>query len=133
MGSAPIGRASKNLTIKFLHNGDFLVITCYAFCMETIINSVQSTYSEFNWLLAIGVLLAYLLVDAMYAYYTLSITKRKAIAAATTGALMHFLLALGVLSYVQNYLYIVPIAIGSWIGTYLIMKRESAQYLASEA
>lgn len=101
--------------------------------METIINSVQSTYSEFNWLLAIGVLLAYLLVDAMYAYYTLSITKRKAIAAATTGALMHFLLALGVLSYVQNYLYIVPIAIGSWIGTYLIMKRESAQYLASEA
>ncbi|MBP6881435.1 MAG: hypothetical protein KBC35_02310 [Candidatus Pacebacteria bacterium] len=66
-------------------------------------------------------MIAYFVVDAMYAHYTLSVAELKAVSAATTGALMHFLIALGVLSYVQNYLYIVPIAIGSWFGTYYII------------
>jgi len=92
--------------------------------MQTILESLSSSYAQFNWLIAFGVLIAYVVVDALFAYYTLAITKRRAVAAATSGALMHFLLALGVLSYVQNYLYILPIAIGSWIGTFLIMHRE---------
>lgn len=69
-------------------------------------------------------MVAYFVVDAMYAHYTFSIAELRALSAANTGALMHFLLALGVLSYVQNYLYIIPITIGSWFGTYVIVKRE---------
>lgn len=60
----------------------------------------------------------------MYAYYTLEVTKRKPFSAATTGALMHFLLAFGVISYTDNALYVIPLAIGSWIGTFIIVKRE---------
>lgn len=92
--------------------------------MENVVASLVNSYDYFSWTVALGVMFAYLIVDAMYAYYTIAITKRRALAAANTGAFMHFLLALGVLSYVQNYLYIIPIAMGSWIGTYLIMKRE---------
>lgn len=92
--------------------------------MDIILNYLSESVLSFNWLLALGVCIAYFIVDAMYAYYTLAVTQRRAISAATTGALMHFLLALGVLSYVQNYLYIIPIAIGSWLGTFYIVSKD---------
>lgn len=92
--------------------------------MEFSADGFYQSLETFNFLIAVSVLVAYFIVDAMYAHYTLSVAELKAIPAANTGALMHFLLAVGVLSYVQNYLYIIPIAIGSWFGTYAIVKRE---------
>lgn len=77
---------------------------------------------DFNLLLGLGVFAAYVLVDGLYAYYTMAVVKRDAISAATTGAAMHFLLALGVISYVKNYAYIVPLALGSWLGTYIVVR-----------
>jgi|AntRauTorcE11897_2_1112592.scaffolds.fasta_scaffold35934_3 fructose-specific phosphotransferase system IIC component len=93
--------------------------------MELSLAGLSNSIESFNILVAIGVLFAYLVVDAMYAYYTLAITDHNAFAAANTGTLLHFLLAVGVISYVQNYLYIIPIAVGSWIGTFLVVRRKS--------
>lgn len=71
--------------------------------------------------LALLVFVAYVLIDGMYAYYTIAVTKQRPVASASVGALMHFLIAFGVLNYVQNYLYLIPLALGSWVGTYLIV------------
>jgi len=60
----------------------------------------------------------------MYAYYTIAVMKKKPLTAASIGASMHFLIAFGVLNYVQNYLYVIPLALGSWIGTYLVVQRD---------
>ena len=87
--------------------------------MKTILD-----WQNFDFMIALIVFTAYLLVDAMYAYYTLSVTKKKPFISASIAALMHFLIAFGVLNYVQNYLYVIPIALGSWIGTYLVVKYE---------
>jgi len=65
-----------------------------------------------------------MLIDAMYAYYTLAVTRKRPVASASVGALMHFLIAFGVLNYVENYLYVVPLALGSWVGTYLVVKQD---------
>ena len=81
-------------------------------------------WQQFDVKVALIVFVAYLLVDAMYAYYTIVVTKKKPFAAASVGALMHFLIAFGVLNYVQNYLYIIPLALGSFIGTYLMVRYE---------
>lgn len=81
-------------------------------------------WQTFEWVTAVTVCVAYVLIDGMYAYYTLAVTNKHAVSAATVGALMHFLIALGVLSYVQNYLYLVPLAIGSWLGTYFIVRTQ---------
>lgn len=80
-------------------------------------------WREIELLTALAVFLIYILVDGMYAYYTLAVSKKKAFASATTGACMHFLLAFGVISYVQNYLYLIPLAAGSWLGTYIVVKK----------
>lgn len=90
--------------------------------------NISSAWLSFDFKIALIILIAYVIVDGMYAYYTLQVTKRKPFSAATTGALMHFLLAVGVLSYVQNYLYLIPLAIGSWIGTFVIVKKEEGVY-----
>lgn len=85
--------------------------------MEIVIH-----WQNFSVGVAVIVLIAYLLVDAMYAYYTIMVTKKRPLAAASVGALMHFFIAFGILNYVQNYLYIVPLAIGSFIGTYVVVR-----------
>lgn len=88
---------------------------------------INSAWNEFRFEIALLIFVAYIVVDGMYAYYTLQVTKRKPYSAATVGALMHFILALGVLSYVQNYLYLIPLALGSWIGTFIIVKKEQGK------
>ena len=79
--------------------------------------------NDFNFLIAVGIFISYVLVDGMYAYYTLAVVDKRPFISATIGALMHFLIALGVLSYVQNYLYIIPLAMGSWLGTFWVLKK----------
>jgi len=86
---------------------------------------ILSHWQSFDFKVAGIVFVAYLLVDAMYAYYTLAVTKNRPVAAASVGATMHFLIAFGVLNYVQNYLYIIPLAVGSWFGTYFVVRYSS--------
>jgi len=92
-------------------------------------SSLVELWNNFNFLTAIIVLIGYAIVDAMYAYYTLSIQQLRPTRAATVGSLMHIILAFGVLSYVGNFLYVIPIVIGSWIGTYFVVKREGRSNL----
>ena len=87
-------------------------------------NQILIAWNGFSFITASVIFFAYMLVDAMYAHYTLAVTKKKPFIAATTGSLMHFLIAFGVLSYVQNYLYVIPLALGSWFGTYFVVMRD---------
>ncbi len=86
--------------------------------MEKLITHLQ----QFDPTTAVIVFIAYLLIDGMYAYYTIAVTKKKPFTAASVGSIMHFLIAFGVLNYVQNYLYVIPLALGSFIGTYVTVK-----------
>lgn len=83
---------------------------------------ILSHWRSFDLTIAVTVFAAYLLIDAMYAYYTLSVTEKKPVIAASVGSIMHFLIAFGVLNYIQNYLYVIPLALGSWVGTYLVVR-----------
>jgi hypothetical protein len=85
--------------------------------METIL--VQ--WAGFKLITALLVFCAYLVIDALYAYYTLAVTQKKPFVSATVGASMHFLIAFGVLNYTENYLYVIPIALGSWVGTFCVV------------
>ena len=78
----------------------------------------------FDIRIALGICIAYVLIDALNAKYTLELTQLKAAKTASIGILIHALLAFGVISYTQNWLYVFPLLIGSWIGTYIMIKRE---------
>lgn len=87
---------------------------------------------DFNIFVAILVFIIYTVTDALYAKYTLDVANYKPFRAATTGALIHFFLAFGVINYTQNWLYIFPLALGSWIGIYLLVKREKIKKISPQ-
>lgn len=73
-------------------------------------------------ILIISVFLATLSIDALYALYTIRLVEKKALQAATFGSLIHVLTAFTVISYTQNYFYLIPLLLGSFVGTYLVVK-----------
>jgi len=87
-------------------------------------NNIAVAWRDFNIRLAFAIFFAYLVVDGLYAKYTLHVMQYRAFSAATIGALMHFILAFGVLNYINNYLYIIPLALGSWVGTFIVVSQE---------
>jgi hypothetical protein len=72
--------------------------------------------------LFIAVFLATLVTDALWALYLIKVTERSPFLASSYGSLIHILTAFTVISYTKNSLYLIPLVIGSFIGTYLVVK-----------
>lgn len=92
--------------------------------MASFIEQLTVFSSDFSMITAIFVFVAYVVVDMLYAYYTLAVNRLEPGRAATTGSLMYFLLAVGVLNYTNNPLYLFPLVLGSWLGTYVTVEIE---------
>lgn len=80
---------------------------------------------EFNWFLAIGLFFAATFLDAIFALYTVAVIKTQPFRAASLSFLTYTLEAVGVVNYVNNGWYLVPLAIGAFVGSYAVVKRES--------
>jgi hypothetical protein len=71
--------------------------------------------------LAAGVVLATALTDAVYVMFTSSVIARRRLAAANWSSLWYTLSSFAVISYTNNWVYVVFAAAGSWIGAYITM------------
>ncbi len=65
--------------------------------------NLHDLIANFNIVTGVLLIVAYIIIDGLYAYYTIQIAKRNAFKAATTSGVMHFLLAIGVINYVHNF------------------------------
>ena len=72
--------------------------------------------------IALGVVAATALTDAVSVLYTSSVAHRRDLAAANWGSLTYLLSAFAVISFTNNWVYVVFAALGSWIGAYATMK-----------
>jgi hypothetical protein len=72
--------------------------------------------------IALGVVAATALTDALCVMYTASVVHRRDVAAANWGSLTYMLSAFAVISFTNNWTYVVFAALGAWIGTYATMK-----------
>jgi hypothetical protein len=72
--------------------------------------------------LALGVVAAMAFTDAICVLFTFSVVHRKDLAAANWSALSYMLSAFAVISFTNNWIYVVFAALGSWIGAYATMK-----------
>jgi hypothetical protein len=82
---------------------------------------ISLDFTTFSWALAGATFLAYLAVDALYAIYTIEVVRLRPASAATTGALIYVLSAFGIVNLVHNALYVIPLALGGWLGTFLVV------------
>ncbi len=86
--------------------------------------SFSQAWASFNIYLAVGIFLAYFVLDILSVYYTLFVTRYRPIASANIVVALYLISAFGVINYVNNYLYIIPVALGAWLGTYVSVEWE---------
>jgi uncharacterized protein YebE (UPF0316 family) len=77
---------------------------------------------EFSWLQAGVVFLVYVFFDILYALYVLCVSRKQALSASAISAVLYSLGAYGVMSYLDNVWYLVPLACGAFLGTYIAVK-----------
>lgn len=75
--------------------------------------------TDFSPLTAAVIFVTYVAVDILYAWYIICVERRRPMRAATISAVLYSLLAFGVITYSKNPLYLVPLAAGAFVGTYI--------------
>lgn len=80
------------------------------------------TPEPFSWLTALTVFVAYVVFDILYALYVLCVSRQQAIAASAISSLLYSLGAYGVMTYLHNVWYLLPLALGAFLGTYIAVK-----------
>jgi hypothetical protein len=74
---------------------------------------------DFSLVTAAVIFATYVAVDILYAAYIICVEKRQALQAAGISAVLYSLLAFGVITYSKNPLYLIPLAAGAFVGTYV--------------
>jgi hypothetical protein len=72
-------------------------------------------------LTALGVMAATAATDAVYVMFSSAVAARKRIPAATWSSVWYLLSSFAVISYTQNWVYVLFAAIGSWLGAFASM------------
>jgi hypothetical protein len=78
--------------------------------------------SDFDPAVAALIFVVYVVIDMLYALYILCVGKHQALAAAAISSILYSLLAFGVVSYSKNILYLIPLASGAFLGTYITVR-----------
>ncbi len=71
--------------------------------------------------LAVGVAIATATTDAVYVMFTSAVVARRRVPAATWSSIWYLLSSFAVISYTNNWFYVVFAAAGSWVGAYISM------------
>jgi hypothetical protein len=77
--------------------------------------------SSIHPLTALAVVLATAATDAVYVMFTSAVVARRRIPAASWSSVWYLLSSFAVISYTENWIYVLFAAIGSWIGAYASM------------
>jgi len=83
--------------------------------------SVVGTLLTVDPLTALGVMVATAATDAVYVMFTSAVAARRRLPAATWSSVWYLLSSFAVISYTQNWVYVVFAAVGSWLGAYASM------------
>jgi hypothetical protein len=80
-----------------------------------------------------GLFAVYLCVDVVYTKYVIAVSKYQALVAANYSLVMYGLTVWGTIEYVNNYWNVIPIGLGSWLGTYLTLLNENRKFKNEQA
>ena len=80
---------------------------------------------DFSPVTAVLVFATYVVIDVLYAAYIIAVGDRRAVLAAALSSVIYSLLAFGVVTYAKNVAYVVPLAAGAFVGTWLVVRFKS--------
>ena len=99
----------------------------HAAVLDNVLDNVANAagtnaMTDFSPITAAVIFVTYVAVDILYACYIICVERRQALAAAGISAVLYSLLAFGVITYSKNPIYLVPLASGAFLGTYLTVR-----------
>jgi hypothetical protein len=92
--------------------------------MNVELLSLSEAVDNFNILVATGLFVFYLIVEMLDSSLTFSLTQHKALRSALVTFILYTTIAIEIAAIVSNYLYILPVALGAAIGTYITVEYE---------
>jgi len=78
--------------------------------------------NNFDFTTACVVFFTYIIIDIVYALYVIYVEKRSSFAAGLCSAVIYTLGSYGVITFSKNPWYIIPLATGAFLGTYLTVR-----------
>jgi Na+-transporting NADH:ubiquinone oxidoreductase subunit NqrB len=85
---------------------------------------LREAFENISILAAVGLFLFYFVVEMLDSSLTFSLTQHKSIRSALVTFILYTTLAVEVVAIISNYLYIVPVALGAALGSYVIVEYE---------
>ncbi len=70
-------------------------------------------------LITLAIFCSYSAIDGLHAVYTIAVVSKSRGKAASLSAIMYLLIAAGTISYVDNWMYVFPMAAGGFAGTFI--------------
>jgi NhaP-type Na+/H+ or K+/H+ antiporter len=92
--------------------------------MDIELLSPSQAMEEFSIFVAFGLFVFYLIVEMLDSSLTFSLTQHKSVRSAIVTFILYTTIAIEVVAIVANYLYIMPVALGAAIGSYVVVEYE---------
>ena len=86
--------------------------------------SFDQALASFNIFAALALFIFYLIVEVLDSSLTFSLVQHKSLRSAAVTFILYFTLAVEVIAIISNYLYIIPVAFGAALGSYLVVEYE---------
>ena len=80
---------------------------------------ILGAFAALDPLIALGVFIATAATDACYVAFTSAVVARRRLSAANWSSVWYMLSSFAVISYTENWVYVVCAAVGSWVGAFL--------------
>ncbi len=82
---------------------------------------IVELWKTFNPLIAIGVMMSFVIIDTLHGIYALSVMANNRRRACGAAFVANTIMGLGIFTYVNNILYVLPVAMGASFGTFIAM------------
>lgn len=95
--------------------------------MELELLTPKEALENFNFLFALGLLLFYFVVEALDSSLTFSLTQHKSFRSAIVTFILYVTVAIEIVAIISNYLYIIPVALGAALGSFVVVEYEKSK------
>jgi zinc transporter ZupT len=92
--------------------------------MNIELMTLSEAAQNFNFFIASGLFVFYLFVEMLDSSLTFSLTQHKSIRSAVVTFILYTTIAIEIAALITNYLYVIPVALGAAIGSYIVVEYE---------
>lgn len=92
--------------------------------MQLELLTLSEAAASFKPFIALGLFILYMFVEVIDSGLVFSLTQHRSAKTATLTFILYFVIGIEVFAFISNYLYILPIAFGAALGSYLVVENE---------